>query len=207
MPPPTPPHTTTPNPAADVNVKNFRRGYAMWHLVTSSPELVDLLLGDTPLPSGRYSDQTLGSSSFMAAVTYVASNRDLWEAVPGALQHLRRYRNTAEAHFLGQDLRRGHPFDMERFRHYLADGGGGGMRRAGGGECFACGRLNCRWGAVLCCTSRAALVVACRLVPADMLMWHMLGRMAMRAPRVAMLVGLASRLLLRPAGPWPLVHL
>ncbi len=112
-----------PPRTAEVNVKNFRRGYAMWQLVTYCPMIVDMLLGDVPLPSGRYSEQSLGSSSFMAAAVYVASNKDLWEEVPGALQHLRRYRNSAEVYFLTQDLRRGHPFDMQQFNQYLTDGG------------------------------------------------------------------------------------
>jgi hypothetical protein len=58
---PTAPHP--PAHADPVTVELLQRsgGLAMYNLVTSLPELVDLLLGDTPVPSGRYSQRTLGA--------------------------------------------------------------------------------------------------------------------------------------------------
>ena len=61
------------------------------------PEVVDMLLGDAPIhgAGGRMPSYVTGTS-LASAVTYVSACRDLWEAVPGSLQRLRRIRNTLE---------------------------------------------------------------------------------------------------------------
>ena len=57
-----------------------------------------MLLGDMPIDGvgGKVPSCNISGTCLASSVTYVSACRDLWESVPGALQRLRRIRNTAE---------------------------------------------------------------------------------------------------------------
>lgn len=72
-------------------------GSAAVYAVSQTPAVVEYLLGERPMPSNPIPRYLPGSDSYAQAALYVKSCGDLWRDTPGALELIRKMRNTQRA--------------------------------------------------------------------------------------------------------------
>lgn len=97
-----------------------KRGGAMVACCQLFPLVVDMLLGDSPVPDeGKVDGNGSAHNSVSNAVAYWVSCRHFWEEVPGSLEWLRKTRNTFELLCLTHDVRTGLLSDLAEVDQYL----------------------------------------------------------------------------------------
>ncbi|GFR48635.1 hypothetical protein Agub_g10551 [Astrephomene gubernaculifera] len=97
----------------------LRNGMALAACCCWLPMMVDMLLGDMPVPSGPLPPMAVAAGSVGCQVGYVRCCGDLWRDTPGVLEYVRRFRNTYEVFGIISDARSGANPNMRDFRRYM----------------------------------------------------------------------------------------
>ncbi|GLC51589.1 hypothetical protein PLESTB_000518900 [Pleodorina starrii] len=101
--------------------EKLRSGMALALCCAWLPNLVDMLLGEMPLPAGPIPAMLVSSAASMGAqVAYVRYCGELWRSAPGVIDYVRRYRNTFEVFCIVSDARSGLKPSMKDFHRYMA---------------------------------------------------------------------------------------
>ncbi|KXZ49061.1 hypothetical protein GPECTOR_23g146 [Gonium pectorale] len=109
-------HLDRPRCGAD----KLRGGLALAAVCVWMPYLLDMLLGDMPIPGGPLPPVAVSVGSVGCQVAYARYCGDLWRQEPGVLDFVRRYRNTYEVFCIITDARSGRDPDMKAFRRFMA---------------------------------------------------------------------------------------
>ncbi|GIL92792.1 hypothetical protein Vretimale_19193 [Volvox reticuliferus] len=100
--------------------EKLRNGMAMAICCCWMPNLLDMLLGDIPIPSGPLPPISTSPGAMAPQVAYARCCGDLWRDTPGILDYARRYRNTYEVFCVVTDARTGRKVDMDEFQRFMA---------------------------------------------------------------------------------------
>ncbi|GIL61126.1 hypothetical protein Vafri_15526 [Volvox africanus] len=100
--------------------EKLQNGMALATCCCWMPHLVDMLLGDIPIPSGPLPPLSMSPGAMAPQVAYARYCEDLWRDTPGVLDYVRRYRNTYEVFCITTDTRTDRKANMDEFRRYMA---------------------------------------------------------------------------------------